>query len=130
MQLIALKDKEMNREELTEQLRLLGRILPIVKADAQMMSDITRFAPLPFEEQARNDNTETDSERLVNEIPKAMALLEAKLARPDPVPLANGCRCPICKGWQHATPSGMTCSSGHGGEQGINTPLYTKEQLV
>lgn len=51
---------------------LLKRCLPIVQYDAQMMADITRFAPLPAEDQAKHDSTEYESEKLLREIPEAL----------------------------------------------------------
>lgn len=59
--------------------RLLTRCLPIVQADAQMMADLSRFAPLTHEEQRKHDTTEQDSERLVHDIPEA---LNSKLPGP------------------------------------------------
>jgi len=51
---------------------LLKRCLPIVQADAQMMADITRHAPLDPESQAKHDSTEYESEKLLREIPEAL----------------------------------------------------------
>ncbi len=49
-------------------LALLRRCLPIIAADAQMMADITRHAPLDHESQAVHDATEYESERLSTEL--------------------------------------------------------------
>lgn len=54
-------------------IKLLIRCLPIIESDAQMMADLTRFAPLPAADQARHDSTETDSERLAVELPLFLA---------------------------------------------------------
>lgn len=43
-------------------LGLLERAKPIVEQDAQMMADISRFAPLPPENQAAHDSKEYPSE--------------------------------------------------------------------
>jgi hypothetical protein len=48
--------------------KLLRRCLPIVAADAQMMADITRHAPLDPASQAAHDSTEYESEKLMREI--------------------------------------------------------------
>lgn len=66
--------REMNtqRTELLE--ALLKRCLPIIDSDALMMADITRFMPLPPEEQAKHDSTESDSERLQREIRAALGI--------------------------------------------------------
>lgn len=64
------------REQRDALLALLKRCLPIVQADAQMMADISRFAPPPFEEQAKHDSTEYESEKLVREIPVLIASVE------------------------------------------------------
>lgn len=37
---------------------------PIIEADARMMADITRHAPLDYESQAKHDSTEYDCEKL------------------------------------------------------------------
>lgn len=47
---------------------LLERCLPIVQSDADMASSISRHAPLDPESQARHDNTETESEKLLPDI--------------------------------------------------------------
>jgi hypothetical protein len=58
-----------------ERLRaMLARCLPIVEYDARMMADITRFSPLDAESQAKHDSTEYESEKLVREIPVALAV--------------------------------------------------------
>ncbi len=47
---------------------LAGMVLdakPIVEQDARMMADLTRFAPLSSEEQARHDSTEYPSEKWI-----------------------------------------------------------------
>ena len=57
-----------------ERLRgLLARCLPIIEADARMMADITRHSPLDAESQAIHDSTEYESEKLLREIPAALA---------------------------------------------------------
>jgi hypothetical protein len=45
-----------------------------VQADAQMMADISRFAPLDHAAQAQHDTTEYESERLAREIPVLLGL--------------------------------------------------------
>jgi len=47
---------------------LLRRCLPIIQADARMMADLTRFAPLDAESQRVHDTTEYESEKLAKEI--------------------------------------------------------------
>ncbi len=49
-------------------LDLLKRCRPIIEADAQMMADISRHAPLDAESQATHDATAYESERLVREL--------------------------------------------------------------
>lgn len=61
------------RAELAGCRALLRRCLPIIESDAQMMADLSRFAPLDPVAQATHDATEYDSERLVREIPAALA---------------------------------------------------------
>ncbi len=56
---------------------LLRKALPIIKADAQMMADITRHAPLPEEAQAVHDTTEYESEKLVRQIESVLAFGES-----------------------------------------------------
>lgn len=57
-------------------LETLKRCLPIIQADAQMMADISRHAPLPYKDQMRHDMTEYESERLVREIPALIASVD------------------------------------------------------
>lgn len=52
---------------------LLWRCLPIIEADAQMMADIARHAPLDPASQAAHDSTEYESEKLLREIPAMLA---------------------------------------------------------
>lgn len=65
-----------HRDDVAEIDRLRGlliRCLPIIEADARMMADITRHSPLDPVSQAQHDSTEYESERLVSEIPAALA---------------------------------------------------------
>ena len=66
-------DAEALRAEVDALRNLLARALPIIDADACMMADLTRHAPLTPEAQAIHDSTEYESERLVREIRAAMA---------------------------------------------------------
>lgn len=56
---------------------LLERCLPIVEHDAGMMADLTRHAPLDFENQTTHDSTEYESEKLVREIPAMLSILKS-----------------------------------------------------
>ena len=56
---------------------LLSKARPYVEEAVTFAADLTRFSPLPPEEQAKHDCTETDSEIL---LPK----IDAALARPHP----------------------------------------------
>lgn len=47
---------------------MLARCRPIIEADARMMADISRHAPLDPDSQARHDSTEYASERLAREL--------------------------------------------------------------
>ena len=58
-------------------LGVLLRVHPIVMDDAIMMADLSRFAPLPPEEQAKHDTTVYPSEILVDEIPPLIEELKA-----------------------------------------------------
>ena len=49
-------------------IRVLCKCIPFVEADAQMVADLTRHAPLDAASQARHDNTEAASEALLREI--------------------------------------------------------------
>lgn len=61
---------------------LLRRCLPIVEADARMMADITRHAPLDAGSQAKHDSTEYESERLMREIPATLGLPNKECSQP------------------------------------------------
>jgi hypothetical protein len=63
-------------EKLNKAVELLKRALVYVEFDANMMADLTRFAPLSPEEQAKHDSTEYDCERLVKEIPEFLESLK------------------------------------------------------
>ena len=58
------------KDLLKEALDALEAALPIVQYDAQMMADISRFAPLDAESQQIHDTTEYASERLSRELPE------------------------------------------------------------
>jgi hypothetical protein len=49
---------------------------PIIEADARMMADLIRHAPLDAESQAIHDSTEYDSEKLVAVFDALLAALE------------------------------------------------------
>lgn len=66
-------------------LEALERCLPIIQREAQMMADISRFAPLPHEAQAQHDSTEYESEKLLRDVPAALSLLRAALEAREPV---------------------------------------------
>lgn len=52
---------------------LVDIALPIVQADSDMMVDLSRFAPLPPEQQAKHDSTEYPSEKWLNDYKSLMA---------------------------------------------------------
>jgi hypothetical protein len=73
--LYVLKEFEAESDRESTSLRAaLARCLPIVQADAQMMADISRFAPLDHASQAAHDMIEYESERLAREIPVLLGL--------------------------------------------------------
>ena len=47
---------------------LVERAKPIVEADARMVADLTRFAPLPSEAQEQHDTTEYPSEKWLSDL--------------------------------------------------------------
>ena len=51
-----------------ELLELVERAKPIVEADARMVADLTRFAPLPSEAQEKHDTTEYPSEKWLSDL--------------------------------------------------------------
>lgn len=51
--------------------RLVTRCLPYVKADVQMMADLSRFAPLSPDDQMKHDTTEYPSEVLLRDLEAA-----------------------------------------------------------
>ena len=53
-------------------LALLKRCRPIIEADAQMMADISRHAPLDADSQAKHDATEYESEKLARELERLL----------------------------------------------------------
>ena len=57
--------------EYIEAIRIIARMVkeakPSVEAEARMMADLTRFAPLSPEEQAKHDGTEFPCERWMKE---------------------------------------------------------------
>lgn len=57
-----------DRAALDALLALLKRCRPIIEADAQMMADISRHAPLDADSQAKHDATEYESEKLAREL--------------------------------------------------------------
>lgn len=62
-------DAGMEAADEIERLRgLLKRCRPIIEADAQMMADISRHAPLDAASQAIHDATEYESEKLAREL--------------------------------------------------------------
>jgi hypothetical protein len=65
-----------NTEKLNKAVELLKRALIYVRFDANMMADLTRFAVLSPEDQAKHDSTEYDCERLVKEIPEFLESLK------------------------------------------------------
>ena len=62
-------------------LALLKRCRPIIEADAQMMEDISRHAPLDADSQAKHDATEYESEKLARELDRLLGP-NAKLTCP------------------------------------------------
>jgi len=55
-------------EIIEQQHELLLRCVRFVEADAQMVADITRFAPLPADQQIEHDSTESLSEVLLRDL--------------------------------------------------------------
>lgn len=54
----------------------LKRTRAYVESDVDMMATISRFAPLPAEDQEHHDNTEYASERLLREIDHFLEICE------------------------------------------------------
>lgn len=52
---------------------LVDEALPIVQTDVDMMVDLSRFAPLPPEQQAKHDSTEYPSEKWLDDYKSLMA---------------------------------------------------------
>jgi hypothetical protein len=63
-----LADAEKARDEQAEAVRVLAKCYSFVEADAMMVADLTRHAPLDAESQAKHDSTEAASEALMREI--------------------------------------------------------------
>lgn len=59
-------------------LDLVRRAKTFVEFDAMMAADLSRFAPLPPEEQAKHDSTETASEKWLADYERVMATLEGE----------------------------------------------------
>lgn len=80
--LMAAGHKMQQMQDEIERLRgLLKRCRPIIEADAQMMEDISRHAPLDAASQAIHDATEYESEKLAREL-ECLLGPNAELARP------------------------------------------------
>lgn len=62
--------------EVDKMLDLLKRAKTYVECDAQMMADLTRFAPLAPEQQSQHDSTEYDSEKWLKEYEDFMICFE------------------------------------------------------
>ena len=60
------------RERWEKLAALLKRCRPIIEADAQMMADISRHAPLDADSQAKHDATEYESEKLARELERLL----------------------------------------------------------
>lgn len=60
-----------------ELLDLVRRAKTFVEFDARMAADLTRFAPLPPEAQAKHDSTETESEKWLADYERLMEKLDA-----------------------------------------------------
>lgn len=73
------KKKKAQTELLCSAIGLLVRCLPIIQNDAGMMASITQFAPLDPENQAKHDQTDYESEKLVKEIPEFFSTNESQL---------------------------------------------------
>ena len=59
-------------------MELLSKARPYVEEAVASAADLTRFSPLPPEEQAKHDCTETDSEILLPKIEAALAQSDGK----------------------------------------------------
>lgn len=62
--------------EVEKMLDLLKRAKTYVEFDAQMMADLTRFAPLAPDQQSQHDSTEYDSEKWLKEYEEFMICFE------------------------------------------------------
>lgn len=78
------------RERCAKLETLLKRCRPIIEADAQMMADISRHAPLDADNQAQHDATEYESEKLARELerllgPNSLSTNQPPATGKDPV---------------------------------------------